>query len=141
MKLSDYVLIGAVNGGYRYGYIADILDKGLTLVISLSEEGESKIAYDAAYNALTGQESIDYVSIITEVEKQIVPLLAAGYNTKEIAGEMSISPRTVRSHLWTLRIKLHLDDRAQLIAFSPALDAMIKKQAGVDAAVEAVIGR
>ena len=130
MKQDDYVKIIAVDGNYRYGYIEKIHDKGLTLVISLFDEGESKIGYDAAYDTLVGRESIDYVSILTEIEKHIIPLLSCGFNTNEIASSMSISPTTVRAHLRTLRIKLHLDDRAQLIAFSQALDAMIKKQAG-----------
>ena len=137
MKKDDYVKIVAVDGNYRYGYIEKTLDSGFTLVISMFDEGESKIAYDAASNTLAGRESIDYVSILTEVEKRIIPLLSAGYNTNEIAGEMSISPTTVRAHLRILRIKLHLDNRAQLIAFSPALDTMIKKQAAVDEGVKA----
>ena len=132
MKKDDYIKIVATDGNYRYGYISDILDRGFTLVISLFDEGESKVAFDATYAAITGEDSIDYVSILTEIEKRIVPLLSAGYNTNGIAEELSICPTTVRAHLRTLRIKLHLDDRAQLIAFSQALDAMIKKQAEVD---------
>ncbi len=141
MKVDDYVKIVAINGDYRYGYITKTLDSGFTMVISMFDEGESKVAYDAAYNAITGQESINYVSILTEVEKRLVPLLAAGYDTKEIADELSISPTTVRAQLRTLRIKLHLDDRAQLVAFSPALKAMIKKQAQVDEAVKAEMAK
>jgi len=129
MKIDDYVKIVGVDGNYRYGYIEETHDRGFTLVISLFDEGESKIAYDATYNALTGQEPIDYVSLLTEIEKRLVPLLAAGYNTNEIANEMSIVPTTVRAHLRTLRIKLHLDDRAQLIAFAPALNSMLIKSA------------
>ena len=136
MKKDDYVKIVAVNGDYRYGYIANILDKGFTLDICLFDEGESKIAYDAAFNALRGEETIDYVSTLTDIEKHIVPLLAAGYNTNKIASEMGIAPTTVRSHLQMLRIKLHLDNRAQLIALSPALDSRIKEQAEVDQAVK-----
>lgn len=139
MKKDDYVKIVAVNGNYRYGYITEVLDRGFTLGISLFDEGESKVAYDATYNALFGQESINYVGILTEIEKRIIPLLAAGYDTNEIAGEMSINPTTVRAHLRTLRIKLHLDDRAQLIAFSPALKNMIEGQKRVDKAVAAVM--
>ena len=136
MKKDDYVKIVAVNEDYRYGYITEILDKGFTLGISLFDEGESKIGYDMAHDALVGDESVDWVSILTEIEKRIVPLLSAGYNTNDIAREMSISPSTVRAHLRTLRIKLHLDDRAQLIAFSQALASMIVKQAGVDEAIK-----
>lgn len=131
MKKDDYIKIVAVDGNYRYGYIEKIQERGFLLVISLFDEGISKIAYDTASAAIVGQEPIDYISPLTEIEKRIIPLLATGYNTNEIAGEMSISPTTVRAHLRTLRIKLHLDDRAQLIALSPALDLIIKKQAEV----------
>lgn len=136
MKKDDYVIIVAVNGDCRYGYIADILDKGNTVNISLFDEGESKIAYDAAYNALRGEETIDYVSLLTDIEKRIIPLLAVGFNTSRIADELSTSPITVRAQIRTLRVKLHLDDRAQLAALSPALNSMIKKQAEVDEGVE-----
>lgn len=136
MKKDDYVQIVAVGGKYRYGYISDISDRGYTLVISLFDEGESKIAYDAASAALTGQEAVDYISLLTDIERRIIPFLAAGFNTREIAEELSTSPITVRAQLRTLRVKLHLDDRAQLSALSPALLAMIKKQAGVDEEIQ-----
>ena len=132
MKKDDYVRIVGVDGNFRYGYLSDIRDKGNTLVISLYEEGESKIAYEAAFDALAGVEPIDYVSLLTDIEKRIVPLLAEGKTTNEISVAMTISPVTVRAHLRTLRIKVHLDDRAQLIAFSQALNTMLKKQEAHD---------
>ena len=136
MKADDYVKIVATDGNYRYGYIVESLDRGFTLVLSLFDEGESKVAYDTAYNALRGEEPIDYVAILTEAEKRIVPLLSAGFNTNEIAEALSTSPITVRAQLRTLRTKLHLDDRAQLNAFSQALESMINKQAEVDKGVK-----
>ena len=135
-KADDYVQILATDGLYRYGYIAATQDKGFTLIISMFDEGESKLAFDSAYNAIIGQESINYVSILTDVEKRMVPLLAAGYDTNKIAEELTTSPVTVRAQLRTLRLKLHLDDRAQLTAFSPALQSMIEKQAAVDEVIE-----
>ena len=136
MKKDDYVAIVAVDGTYRYGYITETADRGYTLGISLFGEGESKIAYDAAYNALRGEESVDYVAILTEVEKRIVPLLAAGLKTSEISEVLSTSPITVRAQIRTLRIKLGLDDRAQLAAFSQALESMIHKQEDVDRGIK-----
>ena len=136
MKREDYVKIVAVDGNYRYGYIEKIQERGSILVISLFDEGISKIAYDKASDAIVGQEPIDYVSLLTEAEKRIVPLLSAGYSTNNIAYELSISPSTVRAHLRTLRIKLHLDDRAQLIAFSRGLDDILGKQEGKETCQE-----
>jgi len=130
MKRDDYVKIVAIDGNYRYGYIEKIQERGSVLVINMFEEGISKIAYDKASDAIVGQESIDYISLLTEAEKRIVPLLSAGYNTNDIATTLSISPTTVRAHLRTLRIKLHLDDRAQLIAFSCGLDDILRKHEG-----------
>jgi len=129
MKKDDYVKIVAVDGNYRYGYIEKIQDRGYILIINMFDEGISKISFDAAEATIVGQESIDYISLLTEAEKRIIPLLSVGYNTKDIAAALSISPTTVRAHLRTLRIKLHLDDRAQLIAFSRGLDDMLQKEA------------
>lgn len=129
MKKDGYVKIVAVDGNYRYGYIEKIGERGSILVINMFDEGISKIAYDAASDAIVGQDSIDYISLLTEVEKRIVPLLSAGYNTNEIAAAMSTSPKTVRAQLRTLRIKLRLDTRAQLIAFSGGLDNILRRQA------------
>lgn len=136
MKVDDYVKIVAVDNKYRYGYIEQIRDRGSTIVISLFDEGISKIAFDEANNALLGKETVDYISLLTGIEKKIIPLLAGGYGTNDIADEMSIHPTTVRAHLRTLRIKLHLEDRLQLAALAPALAAKIEKQAEVDKWVE-----
>ena len=76
MKQDDYVKIVFVDGNYRYGYITDILDKGFTMVISMFDEGESKVAYDSAHEVILGIPPIDYVSLLTEVEKRIIPLLS-----------------------------------------------------------------
>lgn len=126
-KTDDFVKVVSVNGHYRYGYISEIKDEGFILVVSLFDEGESKVAYDAEADALLGVEPVDYVALLTEVEKRIVPLLTAGLNTNRIAEELSTSPTTVRAQIRTLRIKLHLDNRAQLSAFSPALNSMIQE--------------
>ena len=128
MRKDDYVKVVGVDGKYRFGYIANIKDKGDLLEISLYEEGKSKIAYDASADAFCGKAAIDYVSLLTDIEKRMVPLLAAGYNTNDIAQAMSITASTVRAHLRTLRIKLYLDNREQLIAFSQALTSMIAEQ-------------
>ncbi len=129
MKKDDFVKLLSPDGNYRYGYISQVLDKGYTLAISLYNEGESKIAFDAEEGALIGYTAIDYAVLLSEVEKRIVPLLANGNDTRQIAEALSISPVTVRAHLRTLRLKLHLDDRNQLIAFSEGLNTILEEKA------------
>jgi DNA-binding CsgD family transcriptional regulator len=127
MKKDTFVKIVKTNGDYRYGYISEVLEKGFYLGISLFDEGESKIAFDAEQRRLNGIPPINYKAILTDTEKQVVPFLAGGYNTNEIAKELGISPTTVRAHLRTLRIKLHLDSKAQLLALAPGLNTELSK--------------
>ncbi len=125
-KQDNYVKIVGADGTHRYGYILNVKERGFTLNISLFDEGASKIAYDKALANFTGGESIDYIALLTDTERHLVPLLAAGYDTKEIGKQMNISPSTVRQHLRILRIKLRLDNRVQLIAFSEGLSQRLK---------------
>ena len=128
MKKDDYVKIVGVDGNYRFGYIEQIKERGLILTISLFEEGRSKIAYDEATAAFIGYEPTDYLSLLTEAEKRLIPFLAANYATKAIAAELSLSPKTVRAQLRILRIKLQLDNKPQLCAFAGGLEAIMRKQ-------------
>lgn len=51
-------------------------------------------------------------------EKEILRLLAEGYNNKEIAEKLVISPSTVHSHRGNMMEKLGLNNRRELIQFA-----------------------
>lgn len=126
LKVDDYVKIVGVNGDFRYGYIEKTKDDDL--LISLFDEGASKIGFEAASDSFLGETPINYAALLTDIEKRLVPFLAAGYSTKEIGVEFEISPVTVRAHLRTLRIKLQLDNRVQLITFSTGLVKLLEAE-------------
>lgn len=136
LNKDDYVKIVGVDNNYRYGYISEIKDSGLTFVISMFEEGESKVQYDAAQAHLFGEPSIDYISPLTNIEKRFISLITTGYTIREMAVLREVTPITVRSQLRTLWLKLQLENRDQLYALAPALDSMLKKQSGVDKEIE-----
>jgi DNA-binding NarL/FixJ family response regulator len=52
---------------------------------------------------------------LTEREREVLTLIAQGYNNAEIAGELSISPKTVRNHASNIFSKLQVADRTQAI--------------------------
>ena len=55
-------------------------------------------------------------SELTEREQEIATLAAAGRSTKEIAEALTLSPRTIETHLASIFAKLSVRNRAELIA-------------------------
>ena len=52
---------------------------------------------------------------LTERERELLELIAYGYNNSEIASRLSISGKTVRNHISNIFSKLQVTDRAQAI--------------------------
>jgi DNA-binding NarL/FixJ family response regulator len=57
-------------------------------------------------------------TVLTPREKEILALTARGLSAEDIAAELFIGPATVRTHLYRLRTKLHVRDRAQLVSLA-----------------------
>lgn len=55
---------------------------------------------------------------ITKREKEILTLIVEGLTSKEIAGQLYISPRTVDTHRTNLMKKLDLNNTADLVRFA-----------------------
>lgn len=55
---------------------------------------------------------------LSKREKEILPLIALGYNNKKIAERLFISVKTVEVHKANIRKKLKLDNYADLVAYS-----------------------
>jgi ATP/maltotriose-dependent transcriptional regulator MalT len=51
---------------------------------------------------------------ITDRQRQVVELIAAGYSNDEIGEQLGISPRTVKAHCDVLRQKLGVSRRRQI---------------------------
>ena len=48
-------------------------------------------------------------------EREVLGLIAQGYNNEEIARRLVLSPKTVRNHVSNIFSKLQVADRAQAI--------------------------
>jgi DNA-binding NarL/FixJ family response regulator len=55
---------------------------------------------------------------LTEREMEVLRLITQGKSNKNIAAELSISESTVKYHLQNILDKLHLENRAQVIAYA-----------------------
>ncbi|KJB88133.1 chemotaxis protein CheY [Paenibacillus sp. E194] len=55
-------------------------------------------------------------TVLSEKERIVLEAIARGYRSKEIAGEMGISERTVKAHLTSIYNKLGVNSRSQAVA-------------------------
>ena len=62
--------------------------------------------------------SVPAVADLTEREADVLALVAQGRSNKSIAAEMSLSERTVRSHVSRILMKLHLQSRTQAALYA-----------------------
>ncbi len=60
----------------------------------------------------------DALEPLTDPEREVVALVAAGLSNEEIATELVISPATARTHVSRAMVKLHARDRAQLVVLA-----------------------
>ncbi len=58
------------------------------------------------------------LSELTEREREIMTLVARGLSNAEIAGQLYLSPLTVKTHVSRAMLKLHARDRAQLVVIA-----------------------
>jgi DNA-binding NarL/FixJ family response regulator len=55
------------------------------------------------------------LSVLTDREREVMALVAAGLSNDEIAEELFVSPATARTHVSRAMVKLNARDRAQLV--------------------------
>jgi DNA-binding NarL/FixJ family response regulator len=60
----------------------------------------------------------DALFLLTDREREVVALVAAGLSNEEIAAELFISPATARTHVSRAMVKLNCRDRAQLVVLA-----------------------
>jgi PAS domain S-box-containing protein len=98
----------------------------------LAEIGGRRLAIYVAM-ALTEEEPVEIARAaanlgLTEREREIVTLIAMGRDTGDIAGELHISPETVRTHVRNAMGKLDVHTRAQLVAVVLTGDSALHRE-------------
>lgn len=120
----DSDLFEAIKSGAD-GYLLKSLqsDEFFDLLSGLPD-GESAIPTALAGRILKelgreqSQESKPAAGELTEREREILELLASGTSNREIAEALVISENTVKYHMKHIIDKLHLQNRAQVIAYA-----------------------
>jgi DNA-binding NarL/FixJ family response regulator len=77
--------------------------------------GQRRARAEAGTGAGAGASAHPGVAALTEREREVVALVAAGLSNDEIAARLVVSPLTAKTHVSRAMIKLAARDRAQLV--------------------------
>jgi DNA-binding NarL/FixJ family response regulator len=138
VKPSPRVVILSMNDSNET--VADMLDAGangflvksatreeLRSAIQAAASGETMLAPSIAKRLVDWYRRRDeypndlldpQLATLTHREREVLTLVARGMSTEEMAGELCIGVTTVRTHVYRLRCKLDVRDRAQLVSFA-----------------------
>jgi DNA-binding NarL/FixJ family response regulator len=61
---------------------------------------------------------VPHLDTLTEREREVMALVAAGLSNEEIAARLVVSPATAKTHVSRAMVKLNARDRAQLVVFA-----------------------
>jgi DNA-binding NarL/FixJ family response regulator len=101
------------------GYLLKDMPPGeLVDAVLEAGRGEPRIAAGMAERVLSEPEAEDPLSRLTEREREVLGLLAAGLRNREIADELVVSEATVKTHVRHVLEKLRFRNRAEAAAFA-----------------------
>lgn len=111
--LEDDKVIGAVRAGAIGYLLKDTKADELCRAIKAAASGQVQLSPQAAARLMREIKSPDSPEKLTERETEVLRLLAMGYSNKQIAGELVIGEKTVKTHVSNILMKLGLSSRTQ----------------------------
>ena len=112
----NHLLLEAVELGVASYLLKDTGREKLFATIDAALRGETLLQPDMLQLLLKAQEEKHMPKLFTEKELFVLQALARGLKNNEIAQELNIAERTVKSYLTTIYSKLDVKSRAQAIA-------------------------
>jgi NarL family two-component system response regulator LiaR len=122
----DNKVFPAIQAGASSYLLKDVSPDDLADAIRAAHRGEArlhpeimrKLMDEVAHPSLTTGETETIVEDLTSRELEVVRLVAQGRSNQDIARELVISEKTVKTHVSNALGKLDLNDRTQLAIFA-----------------------
>jgi DNA-binding NarL/FixJ family response regulator len=119
---ADNDLFIAVKNGADGYLLKDIDEKELIRLMRLTVKGESFLQGKLATRVLEefrkyeeiNEAKYNHQEKLSEREQEVLKLIAIGFNNRQIAKQLFISESTVKHHLSSILVKLHVQNRIQL---------------------------
>lgn len=122
----DEHLFPALRAGALSYLLKDVPLSELADAVRKAARGEATIHPQVAMRLVQEQEeekgtphrNRTLYTLLSEREREVLHLIAAGCSNGEIASRLVISEKTVKSHVGNILSKLHLEDRTQVAVFA-----------------------
>lgn len=114
----DEHIFPAIRAGALSYLLKDIEPAALAEAVRQAAQGEAMLHPRVAARVVqelhgSRQESVNVFTELSEREMEVLRLIADGANNSNIAEQLFISEKTVKSHVSNILSKLHLADRTQ----------------------------
>lgn len=120
----DDKVFPAIQAGASSYLLKDVSPDGLIEAIQAAVRGEARLHPDITRKLMKQVASHadhiheSHVEELTDRELQVVRLVAQGFSNHDIAKELVISEKTVKTHISNILSKVHLQDRTQLAIYA-----------------------
>ena len=118
MLADDDSVFAALRVGAR-GYLLKGAGRGeIVRAVHTVAEGGGVFGASVARRVMdhfSGKHASEPFPELTEREREVLAMMAAGNNNTAIAAQLALAPKTVRNHVSSIMTKLHVSDRAQAI--------------------------
>ena len=133
--LEDASVVGAVRAGAIGYLLKDTKAQELLRAIRAAAAGEVQLSPKAAARLLREVRVPERPEALSERETEVLRLLAQGRANKEIARELEIGERTVKSHVSSILGKLGLQSRTQAALYAARVGLVPADQLGAGTGV------
>ena len=117
----DEKVFPSIKAGALSYLLKDVSPGDLVQAIQAAYRGEAQLHPDIAkklMEELSRRTSDPIREELTERELEVLRLIAEGHSNREIALELVISVKTVKTHVSNILSKLHLSDRTQAAIYA-----------------------
>jgi DNA-binding NarL/FixJ family response regulator len=117
--LDDGTVVGAVRAGAIGYLLKDTQADELCRAIKAAAAGQVQLSPEAATRLMREVRAPDApTQALTEREAEVLRLLAQGRANKEIAAELTIGEKTVKTHVSNILLKLDVRSRTQAALYA-----------------------
>jgi DNA-binding NarL/FixJ family response regulator len=116
--LEDASVVGAVRAGAIGYLLKDTEADELCRAIKAAAAGQVQLSPQAAARLMREVRAPESPETLSDRETDVLRLLAQGYSNKEIAQELSLSEKTVKTHVSNILGKLDVPSRTQAALYA-----------------------